>query len=144
MVQLFNLLFRVLVLYFYFYDSLHWISKVCVYVSKWRLTGRNSGHISGTQSVNTIPFCAGTQALVPENKHVDSPTLRKSALLKQNNKEEKEILPLSWHTPALSAIKKLQWKSGISYKTSHNFAKFLKNHLFFHTRKENHGKGHAC
>ena len=39
-------------------------------VSKWCLTGRNGitmytvSHISGTQSVNTTPFCAGVQSLV--------------------------------------------------------------------------------
>ena len=34
-------------------------------------------HISDTQSVNTAPFCAGTQALVPEHQvlpSVDSPS----------------------------------------------------------------------
>ena len=42
---------------------------------KWRLTGNNYVHsyISGTQGVNTTPFCTCTQALVPGHKRVDSP-----------------------------------------------------------------------
>ena len=32
----------------------------------------------------------------------------------------------------------------IKKKPNHYFAKFLKNHTLFATRKENHGKGHAC
>ena len=37
---------------------------------KW--SNNKHSHISGTQSVNTTPFCAGTQALVPVHR-VDSP-----------------------------------------------------------------------
>ena len=45
-------------------------SRCSAHVSKWCLTGRNGitmytvSHISGTQSVNTTPFCAGVQSLV--------------------------------------------------------------------------------
>ena len=34
--------------------------------AKWSYDVRS--HISGTQSVNTTPFCAGTQVLVPEHQ----------------------------------------------------------------------------
>ena len=34
--------------------------------AKW--SNYEHSHISGTQSVNTAPFCAGTQALVPEHQ----------------------------------------------------------------------------
>ena len=59
---------------------------------------------------------------------------------KHNNKEEKESLAAFHDTvPALSVIlkKKFLWKNGIFYKTNRYFAKFLKNHLSFPTRKEN-------
>ena len=49
-----------------------------VHVSKWRLTRRNgvtmyTVKISGTESVNTTPFCASTQALVPNHQVWISP-----------------------------------------------------------------------
>ena len=42
---------------------------------KWRPSGINYVHsyISGTQSVNTTPFCTCTQTLVPGHKRVDRP-----------------------------------------------------------------------
>ena len=49
-------------------------SRYSVHVSKRSLTGQNGitmytvSHISGTQSVNATPFCAGTQVLVPEHQ----------------------------------------------------------------------------
>ena len=63
---------------------------------------------------------------------------RKAALLKQNNKEEKEILPfVTQYKPLVSIIKKaLMKKCIISYKTNNYLAKFLKNHLTLgYTRK---------
>ena len=59
-------------------------------------------------------------------------TERESALLKHNNKEEKEILPF-----VTQYLRRFNEKNGILYKTNHYFAKFLKNHLSFPTRKEN-------
>ena len=58
---------------------------------------------------------------------------RESKLLKQNNKEEKEILQV----PTLSVYYKgsLNNKNGILYKTNHNFNKFLKNHQSFPYKK---------
>ena len=53
-------------------------------------------------------------------------TERKAALLKQNNKEEKEILPFVTQYQPLVSIK---WKSGISYKSNHYLDNILKNHL---------------
>ena len=56
-------------------------SRCSARVSKWRLTGRNGittytiSHISGTQSVNTTPFCAGTQALVLGDQVWTAPSL---------------------------------------------------------------------
>ena len=46
--------------------------------------------------------------------------------------------------PALITVKEALMESGISYKTNRYFAIFLKNHPLFPTRKENHGKEHAC
>ena len=56
---------------------------------------------------------------------------RKATLLKQNNEEEREILPfVTQYKPLVSIIKKaLMKKCIISYKTSNYLAKFLKNHL---------------
>ena len=59
-------------------------------------------------------FRVWTQHYVPIPRHLFPRTkceqLQKSALLKQYNKEEKEIMPLSWHIPAL----------GVYYKRSFN------------------------
>ena len=44
------------------------------------------------------------------------------------------------HHPTIKFTTKIQ----ISYKTNRYFAIFLKNHPLFPTRKENHGKEHAC
>ena len=56
---------------------------------------------------------------------------RKATLLKQNNEEEREILPfVTQYKPLVSIIKKaLMKKCIISYKTNNYLAKFLKNHL---------------
>ena len=78
---------------------------------------------------------------------VNSPTEKKSALLKQNNKEEKEIMPLSWHIPALNSVyfkRSSNEKRESHTKPATTLPNFWKNHLLFPTRKENHGKGHAC
>ena len=58
---------------------------------------------------------------------------RESKLLKQDKKEEKEILQV----PTLSVYYKgsLNKKNGILYKTNHNFNKFLKNHQSFPYKK---------
>ena len=63
---------------------------------------------------------------------------RESALLKHNNKEEKEILPfVTQYQPSVSTLKDVLMKNCILYKTNRYFAKFSKNHLSFPTRKEN-------
>ena len=55
---------------------------------------------------------------------------RKAALLKQNNKEEKEILPfVPQYKPLVSIIKEASMKKVNSYKTNHYLDKVLKNHL---------------
>ena len=55
---------------------------------------------------------------------------RKAALLKQNNKEEKEILPfVTQYKPLVSIIKEASMKKVNSYKTNHYLGKVLKNHL---------------
>ena len=65
-------------------------------------------------------------------------TERESALLKHNNKEEKEILPfVTQYQPSVSTLKEVSMKNWILYKTNCYFAKFSKNHLSFPTRKEN-------
>ena len=66
-------------------------------------------------------------------------TERESALLKHNNKEEKEILPfVTQYQPSVSTLKEvLIKKNGILYKNNRYLAKFLKNHLSFPTRREN-------
>ena len=61
----------------------------------------------------------------------------KSSLLKQNRKEERDMLSFVTQYQPLSTIKE---KVESSYKTIHYFATFLENHLLFPTRKENHGK----
>ena len=62
---------------------------------------------------------------------------RGSALLKHNIKEEKEILPfVTQYQPSVSTLKEVLMKNGILHKTNRYFAKFLKNHLSFPTRKE--------
>ena len=63
-------------------------------------------------------------------------TKRESKFLKQNNKEEKVILPfVTQYQPSVSTIKEVEWKSEILYKTNHNFKKFLKTHLSFPYKK---------
>ena len=58
-------------------------------------------------------------------------TERESALLKHNNKEEKEILPfVTKYQPSVSTLKEVLMKKMESYtKANRYFAKFLKNHL---------------
>ena len=56
---------------------------------------------------------------------------RESKLLKQNNKEKKEILPfVTQYQPSVSTIKEA-WMKTYNY----NFNKFLKNHLSFPYKK---------
>ena len=65
-------------------------------------------------------------------------TERESALLKHNNREEKEILPfVTQYQPSVSTLKEVLMKKGKLYKTNCYFARFLKNHPSFPTRKEN-------
>ena len=65
-------------------------------------------------------------------------TERESALMKHNNREEKEILPfVTQYQPSVSTLKEVLMKKGKLYKTNRYFAKFLKNHPSFPTRKEN-------
>ena len=52
-------------------------------------------------------------------------TERKAALLKQNNNEEKGILPF---VTQIYYKRSFNEKVVISYKTIHQYAKFLKNH----------------
>ena len=62
-----------------------------------------------------------------------------NALLKQN-KEKKEVLPfVTQYQPSVSPLKEvlMQTENGILYKSNRYFAKFLKNHRSFLTRKEN-------
>ena len=48
---------------------------------------------------------------------------RESALLKHNNKEEKEILPfVTQYQPSVSTLKEVLMKNGILYKTNRYFA----------------------
>ena len=65
-------------------------------------------------------------------------TERESALLKHNNKEEKEILPfVTQYQPSVPTLKEVLMKNWILYKTNRYFAKFSKNYLSFPTRKGN-------
>ena len=65
-------------------------------------------------------------------------TERESALLKHNNKGEKEILPfVTQYQPSVSTLKEVLMKKGKLYKTNRYFARFSKNHPSFPTRKEN-------
>ena len=67
----------------------------------------------------------------------------KSSLLKQNIKEEKEMLSfVTQYQPLVSTLRGFNGKAESHTKptTTLNFAKFLNNHLLFSTRKENHGK----
>ena len=70
----------------------------------------------------------------------------KSALLKQNSKEEKEMLPFvsTQYQPLVSTVKEAYGKVDLKKNQPLLFANFLKNHPLFPTRKENHGKEHAC
>ena len=57
---------------------------------------------------------------------------KESKLLKQNNKEEKEILPfVTQYQPSVSTIKEAWMKKWNLNKTNYNFNKFLKNHQSF-------------
>ena len=62
------------------------------------------------------------------------------------SKEGKEMLPfVTQYQPLVSTVKEaLMETEWISKKTIRYFANFLKNHPLFPTRKENHGKEHAC
>ena len=76
-----------------------------------------------------------TENLLSDIKFIE----RESALLKHNNKEEKEILPfVTQYQPSVSTLKEVVMKKMESYtKANRYFAQFLKNHLSFPTRKEN-------
>ena len=64
-------------------------------------------------------------------------TERKSQLLKQNNKEEKEILSfVTQYQPSVSTIKEAWMKKWNLIQTNYNFNKFLKNHRSFPYKKE--------
>ena len=62
------------------------------------------------------------------------------------SKEGKEMLPfVTQYQPLVSTVKEaLMETEWISKKTIRYFANFLKNQPLFPTRKENHGKEHAC
>ena len=65
----------------------------------------------------------------------------KSALLKQNSEEEKEMLPfVTQYKLLVSTIREVLMEKWNLIQNQ----PLLKNHPLFPTRKENHGKEHAC
>ena len=70
----------------------------------------------------------------------------KSALLKQNSEEEKEMLPfVTQYQPLASTLKEALMEKWNLKQNQPLLCKFFKNRLLFPTRKESrHGKENAC